>query len=68
MEWWRWPGAGELEGARSALTVRELPPPVIKETQSAEEQKYRRVRFLYGVGFLVVKKKKKLDFLLNDCL
>lgn len=44
-----------LEGAKSALTVRELPSYVFRET-SAEQQKYRRVRFLCRVGLLVVKK------------
>lgn len=34
-----------MEGAKAALTVRELPPSVIKETETAEQQKYRRVRF-----------------------
>ena len=43
-----------LEGAKSALTVRELPSYVIKET-SAEQQKYRRVRFLCRVGLLIRK-------------
>lgn len=36
---------GVLEGAKSALTVGELPSYVIKETSSAEQQKYRRVGF-----------------------
>lgn len=34
-----------LEGAKSALTVGELPSYMMKES-SAEQQKYRRVRFL----------------------